>query len=312
MRIVSMVPSGTEIVAALGMESALVGRTYGCDYPPSVRRLPVVVESTLPANLSPRAIDAAVRRAVQEGRNHFRIRWDRIRSLRPDVILTQGVCTVCAVDSRQIRDTALPADLQGVTVCVLRAGDLTGVAEDIRRIGAAIHRTSEADRLAAHFQHRLERLRTIGHHCARGQRPRVLILEWTDPPIAGGHWVPEMVIAAGGEPVLSIPGNPSRTVTWAEIADAAPEVIIIAPCGYGIDAALQEATKTNWPAEWWDLPAVRAGRVWAVDANAYFSRPGPRLLHGIELILSILWTDLPTPVRAPSGAAIQILQADHE
>jgi len=285
MRIVSMVPSATEIVSALGLLDDLVGVTYECDFPPEVRGKTVVVESTLPHGLPPAEVHRLVSEAYRAGRNYFRVRTDRIAELQPDLIITQGVCSVCAVAPGQV-DAALHVH-PPVRNLVLQAETVEGIFEDIRRVGAATGRTAEAEALVRRLRSRLEGLRaqvppTPG-------RPRVLLLEWLDPPMVAGHWGPEMVEWAGGLPVLNDAGRPSRTISWADVEAADPDAILLVPCGYRLTSVLEEIRHLRPPAGWSWLRAVRRRAVWAADASAYFSRPGPRFIHGIEILIEALW-----------------------
>ncbi|GBC85943.1 Vitamin B12-binding protein [bacterium HR11] len=285
MRIVSMVPSATEIVAALGLLDDLVGVTYECDFPPEVRGKAIVVESTLPPGLPPAEVHRLVSEAYRAGRNYFRVRTDLLAELRPDLIITQGVCSVCAVAPGQV-DTALHLH-PPLRNLVLQAETVDGIFEDIRRVGAATGRTAEAEALVDRLQARLEALRAQIPPTA--VRPRVLLLEWLDPPMVAGHWVPEMVERAGGVHVLNEAGRPSRTISWADVAAADPDAIFLVPCGYRLEAVLEEIRRLSPPAGWSRLRAVRRRAVWAADASAYFSRPGPRFVHGVEVLMEALW-----------------------
>jgi iron complex transport system substrate-binding protein len=285
MRIVSMVPSGTEIVCALGLTDALVGVTYECDYPPEVRGRTVVVESTLPPGLPPAEIHRLVSEAYRAGRNYFRIRTDRLAELRPDLVITQGVCSVCAVAPGQI-DTVLHWHPPFRNLA-LQAGTIEGIWEDIRRVGEATGQTAEAEALVGRLQTRLKELQARVPRAA--VRPRVLLLEWLDPPMVAGHWVPEMVGWAGGIPVLNEAGQPSRTIPWSDVEAADPDAIFLVPCGYRLADVLEELRRLRPPEGWFRLRAVRRRAVWAADAGAYFSRPGPRFVHGVEILVEALW-----------------------
>ncbi len=285
MRIVSMVPSATETVCALGLLDDLVGVTYECDFPPAVRGKAVVVESTLPPGLPPAEVHRLVSEAYREGRNYFRVRTDLLAELRPDLVITQGVCSVCAVAPGQV-DTALHLH-PPLRNLVLQAATVEGILQDIRWVGAATGRTAEAEALVGRLRARLEALRAQVPRAS--SRPRVLLLEWLDPPIVAGHWAPEMVEWAGGVPVLNDAGRPSRTVGWGDVEAADPDVIVLVPCGYRLPEVLEEIRRLRPPAGWSRLRAVRRGAVGAADASAYFSRPGPRFVHGVEVLLEVLW-----------------------
>lgn len=285
MRIVSMVPSATEIVSALGLLDDLVGVTYECNFPPEVRGKAVIVESMLPQGLPPAEIHRLVSEAYRAGRNYFRVRTDLLAELQPDLIITQGVCSVCAVAPGQV-DTALHLH-PPVRNLILRAETIEGIFQDIRQVGAATGRMAEAEAWVDRLRARLEALR--GQVPPTPDRPRVLLLEWLDPPMVAGHWAPEMVEWVGGVHVLNEAGRPSRTITWADVEAADPDAIFLVPCGYQLADVLQELPHLRPPAGWSRLRAVRRRAVWAADANAYFSRPGPRFVHGIEVLIEALW-----------------------
>ncbi|MFN3920106.1 MAG: cobalamin-binding protein [Methylohalobius sp.] len=285
MRIVSMVPSATEIVAALGLLDDLVGVTYECDFPPEVRSKAIVVESTLPCGLAPAEIHRLIGEAYREGRNYFRIRTDLLIELRPDLVITQGVCSVCAVAPGQA-DTALHLH-PPFRILILQAETVEGIWQDIRRVGAATGKTTEAETLVARLRARLEALRA--QIPPAPARPQVLLLDWLDPPMVAGHWAPEMVEWAGGTHVLNDAGQPSRTISWADVEAVDPDAVFFVPCGYRLAEVLEELKHLRPPAGWSRLRAVRRRAVWAADANAYFSRPGPRFVHGIEVLIETLW-----------------------
>lgn len=285
MRIVSMVPSATEIVSALGLLDDLVGVTYECDFPPEVRGKTVIVESTLPHGLPLAEIHRLVSEAYRAGRNYFRVRTDLLAELQPDLIITQGVCSVCAVAPGQV-DTALHLH-PPVRTLILQAETIEGILQDIRQVGVATGRTAEAETLVDCLWARLEVL--CGQVPPTSDRPRVLLLEWLDPPMVAGHWAPEMVEWAGGVHVLNEAGRPSRTIAWADVEAADPDAIFLVPCGYRLADVLQELRHLRPPAGWSRLRAVRRRAVWAADANAYFSRPGPRFIHGVEVLIEALW-----------------------
>jgi iron complex transport system substrate-binding protein len=302
MRICSFLPSATEIVCALGLGDALVGVTYECDYPPEVRGKTVVVETRLEARGRTAAeLDAQVRAFLARGESLYRVDDVALRRLQPDLILTQDLCPVCA---------ASPEDLPAVLgtfpvsprVLTLTPKDLSGVWQDILRIGEAVGRSQQASALVAELVARVERVRTA---VAEAPRPRVLALEWLDPPFLPGHWVPEMLAIAGGEPLGCRPGEPSRRADWVELLQTRPDVILLMPCGYDLAATCAEARALRWPPAWWELPAVRAGHVWALDANSYFARPGPRLAEGLEILAAILHPErAPVPLRAAVAAPV--------
>ena len=286
MKIASLLPSATEIVYALGLEEHLVGVTFECDYPPQARAdADIVVGGLDMLHLTPGEIDAAVRDKLVADDNLYELQIDRLRALQPDLILTQDLCRVCAVPSGQV-DAAMVSIGCSAEVVTLDPNTLDDVLQslvDVARAAGVEERghelvTSLRDRLAV-LTNRLDGL----------PRPRVFVLEWVEPAFLAGHWVPDVVIAAGGEPVLCTPGSRSYPTTWDEINAANPDVIIVAPCGFGTDDAAAQALTIV------DL-ATPATPIWAVDANAYIVRPSPRLVDGAEIIAAILHPSIfPTP-----------------
>ena len=302
MRIASLLPSATEIVYALGLGDALVAVTHECDHPSGTATKPAVTRNLLPSDLSSGEIDRAVTSGVEEAHSVYELDVDRLVSLRPDVILTQDVCRVCAVPRSAVDHAAArieptprvvsldPASLDDVLDAMLRVGEATGTTGRARDAIAALRGRLDAVRDAV--------ARATG-------RPRVFCCEWFEPVFRAGHWVPEQVRIAGGEDTLSQDGEPSMPVAWEEVLAYEPEVIVLMPCGFGAAEAAARARELARLPGWESLPAVRSTQVYAVDASAYFSRPGPRLVDGVELLARILhpeaW-DLP----APEGAALKL------
>lgn len=284
MRICSLLPSATELVCALGLEDRLVAVTHECDYPPSVRRLPAVTESWVPKDATSREIDRFVARARHAHRSVYRLDMERLEAVHPDLILTQELCDVCAVAYEQVAEAArvLPGRPRVISLEPLT---LEHVLDQLEVIG---RETGTLERARALRQQLVRRIDAVRRRTAGLARPRVYVMEWLDPPWAAGHWVPEMVEAAGGREVLGTPGSPSRRLSWDEVLAARPEVIVLAPCGFDLGRVLEEWARIDLPPGWGDLPAVREGRVYAVDANSYFSRPAPRLVDGIEILGQIL------------------------
>ena len=290
MRIVSLLPSATEIVCALGLVDELVGVTHECDFPAEVVDKPVVTRSALAgASLTSREIDDAVREQQESGGGVYALDVSLLAELEPDLVLTQGLCDVCAVSHSVVRQTVprLPSKPQ---ILSLSPQHLADVLSDIKTIGDFSGRQSAARRLITQLRTRLDQvaLKTGTVEQAR----RVFCLEWLDPPWTAGHWVPEMVGLAGGLDAVTTAGVPSRRSTWAEIRDYAPEVVIVMPCGFNLERTLREANRTEWPEEWQALPAVRQAQVWAVNGSAYFNRPGPRLFSGVEILAQLLHPEL--------------------
>jgi iron complex transport system substrate-binding protein len=280
MRIVSLVPAGTEIAAALGFEDQLVAVTHDCDFPPSIRALPRLTGSTIPAEASSREIDNLVRTAGEKGESTFHVDPRAIRVARPDVILGQTICRVCAVTLDQ-----LPADLGSTPRTIPLTGEsIEGVFADIQRVADGLGVSERGERVIGALR---ARLKAVADRVAGLPRPRVACLEWLDPPFNGGHWVPDQVAIAGGRDVLGRAGERSRVVTWDEVAEARPEVLVAALCGFGISRALDDLALVRRTPLWDRIPATRTGRVYAADGSAYFSRPGPRLVDGVEILAGL-------------------------
>jgi iron complex transport system substrate-binding protein len=292
MRIVSLLPSATEIVCALGLGDDLVGVTHECDWPVEATTKQVVSRSALPAVAEPAEIDRLVSESAEGGDPIYTLDTDAIRELRPELVLTQDLCAVCAVPAGHVQ-AAL--DVLGCPAAVisLDPGGLDDTLDCIQQVGDATGAGPRAARMVASLRHRLAAVRAA---VSDAGRPRTFALEWGDPPFNGGHWVPEMIRGAGGEPVLASERSPSIRLTWQEIAAAEPTVVVFMPCGYGLDAAVHEGRSLVSRDE-----LASARDVFAVDANAYFSRPGPRLVDGVEILAAALH---PGSVPAPPAGAI--------
>jgi len=285
MRIVSFLPSGTEMVCALGLESSLVGISHECDYPEAVRSKPVVVRSAIPTQaMTPLEIDRAVSERLRSGSSLYMVDEELLRRLAPDLIVTQDLCQVCAPSGNEAAQAIQALD-HTPTVLYLTPKSLSDIFDNILEVGAAAGKPGEARQLVAGLEERVAcmRERTAGLR----ERPRVFIFEWFDPPYCAGHWMAELVELAGGEDQLAARGKDSMRVPWERIKAAAPEVLVLAPCGYRLDAVLREAERLKQSPGWDDLPAVRNHRVYAVDASSYFARPGPRVVTGMEILAEI-------------------------
>jgi iron complex transport system substrate-binding protein len=281
-RVVSLLPSATEIVFALGRGDDLVGVTFECDYPPAARSRRVVSTSSLPEGLTPAEIDAEVSARVAAGEDLYRLDADALRGLDADVVLTQDLCAVCAVDVTKV-DDALDYLGCSAEVVTLDPGSLDDVLASLRTVGRTLGTESTADALVAALQARLDRLRAT---LAGAPRRPVLALEWTDPPYSAGHWVPDLIAAGGGRAVLAHPGEDSQRIEPDAIRASEAEVVVVAPCGYHLGPAAELAEQVV--AAGWLPPGAE---VWAVDADAHFVRPGPRLVDGAEIVASILHPD---------------------
>jgi iron complex transport system substrate-binding protein len=282
MRIVSLVPSATELLFALGLGDEVIAVTHECDHPLEALAKERVTRDVLPPQLTPAAIDAAVRDRTLEGKSIYELDEDVLERLEPDLIITQSLCTVCAVSYDDVAKIAsrLPSHPRVVPLDPHTLGEVLG---DVRTVAEATDRRDEGVALVQDAADRIDRVRLA----VRGaDRPRVAALEWLDPVYVAGHWTPQLIDYAGGEDVLGQPGEHSETRTWEEVVAAEPDVVVVMPCGYDAEQAHAQALDF---AE--HLREVRAGRVVAVDAAAYFSRPGPRVIDGLELMANILHPD---------------------
>lgn len=291
MRVVSLLPSATEIAAALGGMEHVVGVTHCCDYPPLVDSRVRVTRTAIDADAAPGVVDAQVRKITASGAPLYTLEEDRIRALKPDLILTQALCEVCAVMETDVR--AVAARLEPVPqVITLAATSLDGVLEDIVTVGSAMGLADEAAEFVTGARMRMRRVHET-LKAAQAPRPRVAVIEWGDPIYAAGHWVPEMVKRAGGIDVLATPGEHSVVKTLQQVRDADAEVLLIAPCGYDLPRAVKEADRLLALDDW---AFARSRAVFAVDANAFASRPGPRLVDGIEVMARLFNPQLFSPL----------------
>ena len=279
MRIVSLLPSATEILFALGFDSEVVGVSHECDFPEAARGKRVVILSRIPHDAAPLEIDRLVREYVSRGESLYAVDAQALEELAPDLIITQDLCHVCAASPDDL-GAALARFAERPEVLCLNPQDLGDVWRDILWVGEATGRGCAAERLLEEIGERLGRLEEMVEQTS--ERPRVAFLEWLQPFYVGGHWVPEMIALAGGHDVLGRVHTPSFRVSLEEIVAAAPEVILVSPCGYDAARARDEYLSMAHSEEWNAIPAVRNGRVYALEANSFFSRPGPRLIGGME------------------------------
>ena len=293
MRIVSLVPSATEMLYALGLGPDLVAVTHECDYPSGARELPKVTRDVLPTGLSAAEIDAAVKERTLAGQSIYELDEDALNELAPDLIVTQALCSVCAVSYDDVRAIADELDSQPMVVSLdpHTVGEVLG---DARTLAQATNRKDAAVELIAEASARIDRIRVATRNV---RRPRVVALEWLDPPFVAGHWTPQLISFAGGDDLLGFPGENSEERTWEELAAVSPDIVIVMPCGYDAEIAHREAEMHRD-----QLAALGAGEVVAVDASAYFSRPGPRIVDGLELLAHILHPELFPEAPAPALA----------
>jgi len=293
LRIVSLLPAATEIVAALGLADALVGRSHECDEPPAVAALPPL---TAP-RIDPSAPSRRIHEQVEAATAMFALDGERLAALAPDVVLTQAACDVCAVAAADVEAAVHRAAAAGPRsstaaaaprIVSLGGTTLEGVFADILAVGAATGRLPRAREVVARLRARCDSVACRTRQLADSRRPRVAMIEWLDPPMAAGNWVPEMVRLAGGDDVLGRPGAHSHWIGWADVAAADPDVVVLVPCGFTLDRVVAEAAAAEVRPRLEGLRASSEGRLWAVDGHHLFNRPGPRLVDSLEVLAEIL------------------------
>lgn len=280
MRIVSLIPSGTDIACALGLGASIVGISHECDHP-EVAGLPIVTSSVIDSSLPPAQIDTDVNTAVEAGQSLYITNRELLRELNPDVVLTQTICDVCAVNSQTAR-ASLPPNAKLIN---LSATSFAGLWDDLREVAHATG--TDAEPLIAELQ---QRLQAVQDRAEGREKPRVLVVEWTEPPFLGGHWVPEMIELAGGTHVLSGAGEASRRARWDEIREAHPEIVILAPCGYDLQQTQQQGRAIKN-----ELCSLNVRAIWVTNATALFSRCTPASVRGVEVVAGMLWPDFASP-----------------
>jgi len=289
MRIISLLPSATEIIASLGLDDQLVGVTHECDWPARVLALPKVTKTLIPTDATSAEIDRLVRDRLGAQSALYSLDTEMLERLKPDLIVTQALCDVCAVAEDEVRNAAcmlpnLPP------VVNLEPETLGEVLACIRQVANAVGEPRRADRVIAALQARVDAV--VARSARVTHRPRVALLEWLDPPFSTGHWNPELVRLAGGKDGLGREGAKSRTLRWDEVIEYQPEVVLISCCGFTTERAMRDVPLLDRVAGWSDVPAVRDGRVYVTDGAAYFSRPGPRLVDSLELLAHVLHPDV--------------------
>jgi iron complex transport system substrate-binding protein len=283
--VVSLLPSATEIVRALGLESSLVAVSHSCDFPGPVEKLPRATSTRVPSGAGSREIDETVRECLRRGESLYRLDDALLERLRPDVIVTQSLCEVCAVGPGEVERT-VPALGSRPAVITLEPHTLEEVLRSIVIVGEALGRPMEAAALVGRLRRRVDLVRA--RSALRRRRPRVAFLEWADPPISGGHWNPELVELAGGRDGLGTPGRPSRTLLWEEILEWRPEVMVLACCGFDEARGRKEMELLLRRPGFADLPCTRSGRVHVMDGVRLFSRPGPSLVNALERLAALV------------------------
>jgi len=287
MRIASLLPSATEIAFALGLGDQVVAVSHECDYPSEAAKRPVLTKSTIHGKIhASHEVDDEV---AKRGGDIYEIDEKLLESLKPDLILTQELCAVCAVSYSKVKEAARVLDAE-TRIVSLEPSSLEDIVQNIRLVGKIAGRTAQAHKLTSRMSERMKKVKEKTRTVPR--RPRVAFLEWLRPPWIGGHWIPQMIDYAGGIDNIGTLGKPSRKVEWKEIVEYEPEIIILSPCGYDVKQVLAEVHTLSAYSSWDDIPAFRTSNIHAVNASAYFSRPGPRIVDGLELLARIIHPEL--------------------
>jgi iron complex transport system substrate-binding protein len=308
MRIVSLLPSATEIVCALGLRDELVGITHECDWPPEVEGIPVMTRNALEPGRTGREIHQRVSDAIHGGSAIYELDEAALEAAAPDLILTQELCEVCAVSYRTVNEVAKAIELE-TTVVSLEPTSLEGIFNTISTVGAMTEAEREAIDVVRKLRKRLGAIerKVLARRQKGHEPPRVVALEWLDPPFAVGHWVPEQIRRSGGWDLLGLDGEASRETTWESIVEVDPEMLVFMPCGMNVDQTVAEIDRLERPEDWGEIHAVRRRNVFAVDGSAYFSRPGPRVIDGMEMLAEIFDPDAFIDT-APLGSWTPILE----
>ena len=284
-RVVSLIASATEIVCALGRRGWLVGRSHECDFPADVLALPALTAPKFKVEGTSSEIDARVQAIVRDGLSVYRVEGDALKALEPDVIVTQDHCQVCAVSLSDVEAATCTWTGRPVEILSLKPDSTADVYADIRRVAAGLDVQEAGEALVRSMQ---QRIRAVSARVAGRPRPRIAFIEWVEPLMAGGNWMPELIDAAGGHNLFGEVGKHSDWMQWEEIVAADPEVIVVAPCGYGLERCLEERPLLEAKPGWPDIAAVRSGRVYFADGNAFFNRPGPRLADSAEMLAEMI------------------------
>jgi len=288
MQICSFLPSATEILYALGLGNSVAGVTFECDYPPEAARKTVVVNTNLAHDLTSAEIDHDVNEYSSHGESLYRVDIRKLEAIKPDLIVTQELCDVCAISTSYVAKAVHQLSSRPL-VLSLTPHTLEDVLDDVLRVGEATDRGAEARALVSSLRERIAKVVDM----TKLQRPTVVCLEWLSPPFNGGHWIPEMIDLAGGVDPLGRLGKDSYRMEWDQVLRVDPDVVLVMPCGHNLERSVEEYHATQFPEAWKQVKAVRNGRVYAVNASAYFSRPGPRLVTGLEIMYSLVQDDRP-------------------
>jgi len=299
MQICSFLPSATEMLYALGLGDSVAGVTFECDFPPEATRRAVVVNTNLDHHLTSAEIDRNVNQYSSHGESLYRVDIPKLEAIKPDLIVTQELCDVCAISTSYVAK-AVDQLSSKPQVLSLTPHTLEDVLQDVLRVGEATDRDTEAREVVTSLR---ERISNIGQR-TKPQKPTVVCLEWLSPPFNGGHWIPEMIALAGGLDPLGKLGKDSYRMEWEQVLQVDPDVVLVMPCGHNLERSVEEYHATQFPEGWKQVKAVRNGRVYAVNASAYFSRPGPRLVTGLEIMHSLLQNDRPQKPPAHTWARL--------
>jgi iron complex transport system substrate-binding protein len=287
-RVVSLLPSATEIVAALGLADRLVGRSHQCDFPDGVSALPALSSTKVSLGAPSGEIDRQVNEILSQAVSVYDVDAERLRALAPDVIITQTQCAICAVTPADLETALCAWTGREPQLVSLEPNDLSDVWNDIRKVGDALEAGDLAERLVSELQRRLANL---GRRIGDAPRPRVAAIEWFDPLMAGGNWMPELIEAAGGVSLFAAAGQHSPWLDWNDLVAEDPDVILLLPCGFRLEESLADLPSLTRHPGWQDLKAVRSGAVYAIDGHHFFNRPGPRLVESAEIVAEILHPD---------------------
>lgn len=285
-RIVSMIASATEIVSALGHESMLVGRSHECDFPETVRDLPVTTEPRILTEGNSKEIDERIRRSLHEAVSIYHVFPEKLKELKPDIIITQTMCEVCAVSLNDVKRALDEVAEREIEIVALNPLSLEDIWEDIRRVGEAIGEAQQGRLLVIQLQKRMSAI--VDRAEKIEERPRVASIEWIEPLMAGGNWMPTLIEKTGGKNLFGKAGKHSPVMKWEELVEADPDIIFITPCGWGIKKSTEELGILATRPEWTKLKAVKEGRVYIADGNQYFNRPGPRILESLEILAEVI------------------------
>jgi iron complex transport system substrate-binding protein len=308
MRVCTLFPAATEIVFALGLGDSLVGASHECNYPAAASKLPSVTRSKVPAGLTSAEIDRFVAAILQDGGSLYGLDTALLDRLAPDLIITQGLCEVCALSSDEVRH-ALSALACKPQLLSLQANSLAGILDDIRTVAAVLGAPDRGERLVGSLQARIEAIARKTQGLA--YRPRVFCMEWVDPPYCGGHWMKELVEIAGGDDALAVRHRPSYRVAWQDVLDFAPEIIVLTCCGFDVERASRESRiLAGFPGAH-GLPAIRNNQVFATDSAAYFARPGPRIVDSLEILAHIIHPEMILAPQLP-GAFRKLRVSEHD